>query len=84
MHRSETKLFLNVLTDRSAVFLRCMFGVTDWNCMYVISKYCFRLSDTSLSMMCSFGVNPHFLNFPYWHEVPTSAWIAPTLLLVFE
>ena len=58
----ETNLLLNFLTACLAAFIRCMCGGTSWNCMYDSPKYCFRSSDTSLYMMCSFGVNPRFLN----------------------
>ena len=40
-----------------------MCGGTGCNCMFVPSKYWFRSSGTSLSIMCSFVVNPRFLNF---------------------
>ena len=58
MHRAAIKWFLNVLTDLSAEFLQSMCGGTSCNCMSESSKYLLRSSDTSLSMMWSFGVNP--------------------------
>ena len=62
MHRAAIKWFLKVLTDLSAEILRCMCGGTNWNCISESSKYFLRSSDTSLSMMWSFGVNPRFIN----------------------
>ena len=63
MHRAEMKLFLNVVTARSEEFPLCMCGGTSWKCMSDSSKYCSGSFYTSLSMMCSCGVNPHFLLF---------------------
>ena len=62
MNRAAIKWFLNVLKALSAAFLRYMCGVTSSNYMYESSKYFLRSSDTSLSMMRSFGVNTFFLD----------------------
>ena len=58
MHRAEINLLLNVFTDRSVEFIRCIYGGTSWSCMSDSSEYFFRSSDTSLSIMCRFVVNP--------------------------
>ena len=72
MHMVAIKWFLNVITAIYAAFIQCMCGGTSWNCMYESSKYCLRFSDTSLSMMWNFGINPRFLHLSYIFVIPFS------------
>ena len=44
---------------------RCMCCGTSWLCISESSKHFLSSSDTSLSMMWSFGVNPRFLKFSW-------------------
>ena len=60
---AEIKWFLDVPTARSAALLQCICGGANCNFISVYSKYCFGYSDTSLSVMCGFSVNLHFLHF---------------------
>ena len=70
MHRAAIMWFFKVLTAFSAEFFRCMCGGTSWNCISESSKYFLRSSDTSLSMMWIFGVNPRFINLLWILVIP--------------
>ena len=70
VHRAAINWFLKFITALSAAFIRCMCGGTSWNCISESSTYFLRSSDTSLSMMWNFGVNPRFLNLSWILVIP--------------
>ena len=70
VHRESIKCFLKLIKALSAAFIQCMCGGTSWDCISESSKYCLKSSDTSLSLMWSFGVNPRFLNLALLFVIP--------------